>query len=258
MVKWLNITPLTKTVYVDDDFEDDPANHTWNTIQEGINDAEDGWTVIVRDGTYTENVKVNKSLTIKSENGSDSAIVHAADPYMRVFEVTVDYVTVEGFTVFTGSPSVEGIYLIESSNCNITDNHLENCYIDLRFGSDNNKIRNNTISNNDIGIYSCYSKNNKITDNHLENCGISIFGDQVCYYNTHTMEGNTVNGKPIYYYKNTKGVNVPEDAGQVILVNCSNMTVKNINASFGSTGIYLAFTTDYTFAEIIIGNHASI
>jgi parallel beta-helix repeat protein len=37
-----------KTIYVDDDFIDDPANHKWNTIQEGVDDANDGDTIIVR------------------------------------------------------------------------------------------------------------------------------------------------------------------------------------------------------------------
>jgi hypothetical protein len=36
------IEPLNSNciVYVDDDFEDDPLNHKWDTIQEGIDDAE--------------------------------------------------------------------------------------------------------------------------------------------------------------------------------------------------------------------------
>ena len=28
-----------KTIYVDDDFIDDPPNHKWNTIQKGVDDA---------------------------------------------------------------------------------------------------------------------------------------------------------------------------------------------------------------------------
>ena len=52
---------------------------------------------IVRDGTYVENVDANQRLTIRSEDGSDLTIVHAADPNDHVFEVTADYVS--GLTV---------------------------------------------------------------------------------------------------------------------------------------------------------------
>jgi len=46
----------TKTIYVDDDFADDPANHRWDSIQEGLNDADEGDTIIVYPGTYAEDI----------------------------------------------------------------------------------------------------------------------------------------------------------------------------------------------------------
>jgi parallel beta-helix repeat protein len=39
--KFTTESAVTKTIYVDDDFIDDPANHKWNTIQEGVDDAND-------------------------------------------------------------------------------------------------------------------------------------------------------------------------------------------------------------------------
>ena len=54
------------TIYVPD--ED-------STIQEVVNAASPGDTIIVREGTYIENIKVNKRLMIRSENGSASTIV---------------------------------------------------------------------------------------------------------------------------------------------------------------------------------------
>ncbi|RCV64419.1 hypothetical protein C5S53_09010 [Methanophagales archaeon] len=55
-------------IYVSDDF---------STIQDAVDAAYLNDTIIVRDGTYIENVDVYKRLTIRSENGSDSTIVLA-------------------------------------------------------------------------------------------------------------------------------------------------------------------------------------
>jgi pectin methylesterase-like acyl-CoA thioesterase len=56
------------TIYVPDDYA---------TIQWAVDNAMIGDTIIVRDGVYTENVNVNKRLTIRSEKGPSSTIVRA-------------------------------------------------------------------------------------------------------------------------------------------------------------------------------------
>jgi len=54
---------------------------------------------------------------------------------------------------------------------------------------------------------------------------------------------NTVNGKPVYYYKNDTGFTVPYGAGQVILANCHRITVENQNISNGSAGIFVGYSS---------------
>ena len=215
------------TIYV-------PDNYT--KIQLAVDNATVGSTIIVRDGTYTENVNVNvDNLTIQSENGSDSTIVQAKTND-HVFEVTADYVNISGFTAkgTTKWYKASGIYLGGVGHCNIT---------------------NNIISDNYRGIYFDSSNSNTILDNCFENDGIFIEGEELSHYNTHTIEGNTVNGKSIYYYKDTSGMKVPEDAGEVILANCTEMTIENIDASNGTVGIELAYTTDSEISNNIISSN---
>ena len=68
------------TVYVPDDYP---------TIQAAVDAASPGDTIIVRNGTYTENVDVNKDhLTIRSQNWADSTIAQVEDPDDYTFKAT--------------------------------------------------------------------------------------------------------------------------------------------------------------------------
>ncbi len=123
------------TFYVPDDYE---------TIQVAVDAASPGDTVIVRDGRYIENIEVHKSLTIWSENGSDSTFVWAEYPGYGVFSVTADYVTISGFTV-EGATGAAGISLFYADYCNISDNHCTYNYDGISIANSNkNRIANNT------------------------------------------------------------------------------------------------------------------
>ncbi|MEM3445690.1 MAG: NosD domain-containing protein, partial [Thermoplasmata archaeon] len=75
-------------------------------------------------------------------------------------------------------------------------------------------------------------------------CGIIIDGSFISDWNTHEIDtSNKVNGKPVYYYRNQNGGTVPSPAGQVILANCTGMTVENLDVSTASRGIQLGFSS---------------
>jgi len=246
------------TIYVPDNYA---------KIQWAVDNASAGDTIIVRDGTYYENVVVNKALTIRSENGSANCIVDGARSG-NVITLNADGITIEGFTVrdsgsdwpnagikvVSNSNKIacnsitnnwRGIVLSSSSSNNIYNNNINSNNgwgIYLSYSSDNN-IYNNTASNNDAGIYLYSSSNNNITNNVMNSDGIVIWGYQLQHWNTHTIEGNTVNGKPLYYFKNQIGGKVPEDAGQVILANCTGMRIENLNISNTDVGVQLGFSS---------------
>ncbi|MEA1998909.1 MAG: NosD domain-containing protein [Euryarchaeota archaeon] len=151
-------------IHVPDDFA---------KIQWAVDTASAGDTIIVRSGTYNENVKVNKRLTIRSDNGPAHTTVVAEKTNAHVFEVTADYVSIKGFTVKNaigkneaGLNTYAGMH-IHADHCNITDNRaVGNAYGFFLSDSTKNTIRNNTASDNyGDGIYLNYSDSNTISNN---------------------------------------------------------------------------------------------
>jgi len=128
------------------------------SIQAAVDNASDGDMIIVRDGTYTENIDVDKRLTIQSENGS--ATVQAANTSDSVFDVTADYVNLSGFTV-ENSISSAGISLNGVEHCNISYNNASNNYCGINSSSSNfTIIANNTIGDNGGAAIYLYNGSN--------------------------------------------------------------------------------------------------
>ena len=165
-------TASATTIYVPDDYA---------KIQWAVDNASAGDTIIVRDGTYTENVDVNKSLTIQSENGAEATIVQAANPDDHVFEVTADYVNISGFTVKGASGSGNaGIFLYYADYCDISNNSASNNMGIFLLRGSLNKIINNDISNNTVDGVHIGDSSNEIKNNNISNngrFGVSLWGD---------------------------------------------------------------------------------
>ena len=148
-----------KTIYVDDDFTDDPANHRWDTIREGINDADDGDTVLVYNGTYTETVTLNKTLTLTGE-GMPKIDAHGSGDAITI---TADNCTVKGFCCVNADYA--GIY-VKSNNNVIVENTCKDNYNGIYLRGSLNEIRNNIASyNHDDGIGLLASSKNIIVNN---------------------------------------------------------------------------------------------
>ncbi len=89
--------PTTCNVIVDDN----GSNPALDTIQEGINAATAGQTVCVKAGTYTQDVVVNKSLTLVGDGSAVTSLTGVGTGYGGALTVAsgIDNVTIEGFTV---------------------------------------------------------------------------------------------------------------------------------------------------------------
>ncbi len=134
----------------------------------------------------------------------------------------------------------EGIHLSSTSRGVISQNNLTNNQNSVVLeNSSNNILSRNDMTNNLKGIILHESSNNNISTNTLFNCGLSIWES---YGNV--IVDNLVNNKPLVYLESVSDY-VVDDAGQVILVNCTNILVEDLNLYNISMGIQL-WTTNYT------------
>jgi parallel beta-helix repeat protein len=116
-------------------------NPSSTPIQHAIDNASEGNTICVKDGTYNETVDVTKShLTIRSENGPSVTTVSASlNPDEDVFSISDQTnVTLKGFEIRDAhgtSQDVAGIYMEHASECNISNNIVTNISITGKYNA---------------------------------------------------------------------------------------------------------------------------
>jgi parallel beta-helix repeat protein len=216
-----------KTLYVGGTGE---GNYT--KIQDAIDNASDWDTVFVYNGTYFENVEINKNISLIGED-KDITII---DGYRNgnAVNITNEYVTIKGFTIQKSKYLFAGIELGSHYNTILNNNINNNTYGILCDNSYHNTIQFNNLDYNDFfgiklgwGRYNNISYNNitknergiRLMDNsefnvisnnfisRTENSGISFWDSS---YNT--ISDNI-------FYKNGQGIYLYHSSGNIIFKN---------------------------------------
>jgi parallel beta-helix repeat protein len=150
-------------------------------------------------------------------------------------------------TGLTVPPDAGYVALINCTNITVENLHLSNNYNNLLIANSHNcKIRNNTLTDNYIGITLIDSVDNVFQDNNIYG-NVLNFGNAQFSQNIDTS--NLVEGKPVYVWVNEHDKEVPTDAGLVALINCSRITVQNLNLSNNAVGIVLENSNNCTITN---------
>lgn len=168
---------------------DDDGTADYSSIQAAINAANSGDTILVKPGTYNENVDVYKQLTITSTGGASITTVNAVSGNDQVFDVTADWVNISGINACGATASGKaGIYVGDGishasvSNC-VASNNYYGIYLNH---SNSNILKENTPSKNSMhGIRLAYSNNNTLLNN-------TASSDNACATLLYASSDNTI------------------------------------------------------------------
>lgn len=234
-IKSTNRNYSSQIIYVDDDNTMGPRygtkNHPFETIQDGINNTSDYDTVFVSNGTYHQNIIINKKIKLYGEN-KDTTIISGGGNNDTI-SVKSENVIITGFTITNGSGN--------------------NWYkAGIRITSSHNTIYGNNIKYNNLGIFGKKVTNITIHNNTFTDDSVtfSLYDNEKEFvpfcekYFIHNISNNVVNGKKLLYYINQKDFEIPTNAGQVIAINCKNMIIKNVNLTNADYGCILVNCSD--------------
>lgn len=206
----------------------------------------DGDVIELADGIYAEPgeifpLTVSRAVTIRAAQGASPVI--DAPAFKAALRVEADGVTLQGLNIRFRRT---GIYAVGS------DMTVADCSLSLA----EEVWRTSSCGMWCGGIYRMTLLNCAFTG-----CGVSLagpplsesskgkpaltglfeVGEDIAYFTSHTIEGCTVNGKPLFYAVSQDTVTVPENAGEVICCDCDEIIARGVDVSDGSMGMALVY-----------------
>ena len=157
------------------------------TIQDGIDFAQIGDTIFVKNGIFFENIVIDKSINLFGENQNHSII--DGRNAGNVIKINSDNVVIRNFTIQNS-----GIYFPNSG---------------INLSSNNNLIENNVLIDNFYGMTLYYSSNNFISNNVIENnnnCGIYMISSSYNIILKNILENQFYNGIGVYDSSNNNSI----------------------------------------------------
>ena len=227
------------TQYVDDDAAaggDGSLEKPYQKIQGAINASEEGDTIQVFNGTYSENVVVNKSVDLIG-NGSETTTINGGGSGV-VVKITANGVTIRSFTITNNGSSGSGIKVESDHNTISNSNCSYNNYgIWLTSGDNENTLTNNICSNNEVGIYLQFSEYNIVINNTCSENGVGI---QLSISKFNTITNNVCSNN--YWYG-------------IFLISSNENTLTNNLCSNNLIGIFLSATGYCTITDNTCDNN---
>jgi parallel beta-helix repeat protein len=251
------------------------TGENFTLIQEAIDDSDtiDGHTIVVSPGVYNENLRVEKSLTIKPVNESyDGVTIISTNCRDATILITSDNVSIIGLSVqgleeSSGATTTrsDGIYLDGAQNCYIANCSISSSRMSVRTSSASNyTIEHNDIHGNYAGIFIANSADNAIRNN-------AIYGNNRGYGIRAWVTVNTTIAANNASYNGRSGIEAEKATDITIIgnnvsynhchgismVNGTDITITANNASYNKKdGIYVEWSICEIRYNVVCWNRA--
>ena len=258
------------TIYIKADGSIDPSTANITTLNNVIY-------------TFTDNI--NDSIVVERSNiiidGGGHVLQGSGSgkgfKICNISNVTIKNLSVKGFGY--------GVYFNSTSFNSIFGNNISsnNYGVWLEF-SFNNIISGNNMTNNErlgIRLYHCFD--NVLSENNISNnmyqgvqlhlssnttllgnamngnrYNVDVWGSELSHYMHSFDVSNLVDGKHVYYILNQKSLLIDSSIGEVgyfALVNCSDMTVRDLTFTNSGQGLLFAYTNNSKIVDSIMTNN---
>lgn len=204
-------------LYVDDDNTMGPWDGTqqfpYQTIQDAVNHAYNGYAIFVYNGTYHEHVILNKTLHVQGENkqttvvdgGGTGDVVTVTVPGVSLSEITVQHSGMQTYDAGIKTLTLRSNVTIK--DCNVQQNAI-GVYLNYAYETAWNIVINNTLQQNTKGLYAHWAYSNQITGNTIDfndEIGIEMERCELA-----TISGNTIsnNGECGIFLRGASNTNV--------------------------------------------------
>ncbi len=274
----------TSKIYVDDDFN--TTTPGWGTthfdqIQSAIDNASQGNRIIVYEGTYYENILIDKTVDLFGEDGGTTLLDGGGEG--SVITITASNVDLSTFTIQnSGDTKTDAAVHISSGSGNIVENTITDCSCGIFVDEcDNNIIAQNNITSTVNATYLISSNQNTIEYNSFyenENLGIFLNGScsnnvvrkNTVYENGHyavylndVCEDNQISENTIFGNDDT-GIRIEDNVANtsvtdneivengnygIFVVGSDSFVSENIVKNNGKHGIFLFADTDSTVTK---------
>ena len=202
------------------------------TIQNAINTAPQGYTVQVAQGTYTENLKINKNITLKGNNQQNTIINGNQNTCIDIYNSNT---TIKGFTITNGKAELGGgihhqigsltiqnttltqntaedggaIHTTESNTLTIQDTTITQNNATRYVGGGINSQADNTIIQNSIitknnarfgGGINSEGKNTIVQNSIIAENNVIAYGGGICTFGRLTVQNSTITKNNATFY----------------------------------------------------------